>query len=142
MLFRSAELSDWVKQLLDSDNHLRQRLTSARNRRREVEVVGLYEETILEGKIDLLIENNDNTLTIIDFKSDRIAEKPDEVLLKKYSTQLDFYAFILERCSKRKVREQALYFIRNGLLITKTITESIVNDAEKNIRKYITESAK
>ncbi|HQC63418.1 MAG TPA: PD-(D/E)XK nuclease family protein, partial [Candidatus Marinimicrobia bacterium] len=118
------------------------RLTSARNRRREVEVVGLYEETILEGKIDLLIENNDNTLTIIDFKSDRIAEKPDEVLLKKYSTQLDFYAFILERCSKRKVREQALYFIRNGLLITKTITESIVNDAEKNIRKYITESAK
>jgi len=138
----SAELSDWVKQLLDSDNHLRQRLTSARNRRREVEVVGLYEETILEGKIDLLIENNDNTLTIIDFKSDRIAEKPDEVLLKKYSTQLDFYAFILERSSGRKVREQALYFIRNGLLITKTITESVLDEAEQNIRKYISELAK
>jgi len=138
----SAELSDWVKQLLDSDNHLRQRLTSARNRRREVEVVGLYGEMILEGKIDLLIENDDNTLTIIDFKSDRIAEKPDEVLLKKYSTQLDFYAFILERSSGRKVREQALYFIRNGLLITKTITESVLDEAEQNIRKYISELAK
>ena len=75
-------------------------------------------------------------------KSDRIAEKPDEVLLKKYSTQLDFYAFILERCSGRKVREQALYFIRNGLLITKTITESVLDEAEQNIRKYISELAK
>jgi len=137
----TAELTNWAKPLLASDNHLRQLLTSARNRRREVEVVGLYEETVLEGKIDLLIENSDNTLTIIDFKSDRIGVKPDEVLLKKYSAQLDFYAFILERCSKRKVREQALYFIRNGLLITKTITESVLDEAEQNIRKYIREFA-
>jgi len=134
------ELAIWAKQLLVSNNHLLERLNSARNMRREVEIIGLFNETILEGKIDLLIENNDNTFTIIDFKSDRIAAEPDGILLKKYTSQLDFYAFILERCSGQKVREQALYFIRNGLLITKKVSGSELDETETNIRRILTNS--
>jgi len=121
------------------DNYLHERLNTAKNIQREVEVVGLFNETILEGKIDLLIENSDRSLKIIDFKSDRIANEPDEILLKKYNSQLDFYAFILARCAQRKVREQALYFIRNGLLIAKQVTASDLDKTTANIRKFITD---
>ena len=112
-------------------------ILAAGNIKREVEVFGLYAATMLEGKIDLLLENEDGTLTIVDFKSDRIENRPDENLLKKYSTQLDFYGFILERCAQRKVKEHAVYFIRNGLLLTTTVTESLLNEAGESIRRFI-----
>lgn len=133
------EFSAWVERLQAEDNYLHERLNTAKNIQREVEVVGLFNETILEGKIDLLIENSDRSLKIIDFKSDRIANEPDEILLKKYNSQLDFYAFILARCAQRKVREQALYFIRNGLLIAKQVTASDLDKTTANIRKFITD---
>jgi len=134
-----SELAVWAQLLLSPDNRLQPLIKTAKSLRREVEVLGLLGETVLEGKIDLLLENNDGSLSIIDFKSDRIDAEPDPVLKKKYATQLDFYAFILERCAGQKVREHAVYFIRNGLLSITPINEAHLNSTETDIRRILTE---
>lgn len=134
-----SELAVWAQMLLSPDNRLQPLIKTAKSTRREVEVLGLFGETVLEGKIDLLLEYSDGSLSIIDFKSDRIDTEPDPVLMKKYATQLDFYAFILKRCAGQKVREHAVYFIRNGLLSITPINEAHLNATETDIRRILTD---
>jgi ATP-dependent exoDNAse (exonuclease V) beta subunit len=133
----SNEFSAWARMLLSPDNRLQPLIKSAKTIQREVEVMGLFGETVLEGKIDLLLENGDGSLSIIDFKSDQIDAEPDPVLMKKYATQLDFYAFILERCAGQKVREHAVYFIRTGLFAITPISAAHLNATAKNIREIL-----
>jgi hypothetical protein len=57
--------------------------------------------------------------------------------MKKYATQLDFYAFILERCAGQKVREHAVYFIRTGLFAITPISAAHLNATAKNIREIL-----
>ena len=43
----------------------------------------------------------------MDYKTDRVAEA--EELLKRYRTQLDYYAQALERLTHKKVKEKLIY---------------------------------
>jgi ATP-dependent exoDNAse (exonuclease V) beta subunit len=71
-----SELAVWAQLLLSPDNRLQPLIKTAKSLQREVEVLGLLGETVLEGKIDLLLENNDGSLSIIDFKSTGLTPNP------------------------------------------------------------------
>lgn len=49
------------------------------------------DDYILNGQIDLIRGNND-TVEIVDFKSEKIPEMDDE-MLKRYRRQLEIYAY-------------------------------------------------
>lgn len=73
------------------------------------------EGTLLQGSIDRLIFYPDGTLGIIDFKTDQIDEKNEEIMLKKaefYEEQCALYAIAAEELFGQPVKTVDLYFLR------------------------------
>ena len=64
------------------------------------------EDILVQGVIDVYFEEGDE-LVLMDYKTDRVAEA--EELLKRYRTQLDYYAQALERLTHKKVKEKLIY---------------------------------
>lgn len=67
----------------------------------------------LEGAVDLLIENEDGTLSIIDFKTDRVSGDDLLIRARGYEPQLGGYALILESLGF-EVRDAVLIFSEGG----------------------------
>ena len=76
----------------------------------EIDVSLVKSDYIIEGKIDL-IRGNDNTVEIVDFKSEK---KPDQNLMKdrleNYRRQLHIYAYLVEQRTGQKVSNMNLYY--------------------------------
>ncbi len=65
------------------------------------------EETVLiQGIIDVYYIR-DGKVTLLDYKTDRVAKKED--LIKRYQTQLDYYKEALERLTGQEVAEVLIY---------------------------------
>ena len=63
---------------------------------------------ILQGIIDAyFIENNE--IIILDYKTDRVKPGDEEKLIKRYTTQLHYYAKTLERLLKLPVKQKYIY---------------------------------
>ncbi len=131
-----AQLESWANTILTPENPLNKLILDSVEMKREVEVIGRLDDVIVEGKIDLLIKNNEGNYTIIDFKSDKIDDFPDEVLLEKYRAQLSLYALILKRWSKLSVVQHCIYFVRNGLMISTPISEDSIEQVECQLREF------
>jgi len=106
---------------------------------REVDVYGYFFDTLLEGKIDLLLKMADAQYIIVDFKSDQISEYPSKALAAKYNAQLDLYVLMLSRWSGCRVKQSCLYFIRNGLLIERKVTEDNLQLTERQLKHMISD---
>lgn len=76
----------------------------------EVEVSHVEEDYILTGKVDL-IEGENGTLEIVDFKAEK---KPDMALdkerIERYKRQLQIYAYIIEQKTGLSVSKLRLYY--------------------------------
>ncbi|MCK4716674.1 MAG: UvrD-helicase domain-containing protein [Candidatus Marinimicrobia bacterium] len=131
------QAKEWGGKLLHPDNKLYHLLNSAVQIEREIDIYAHLHDTLIEGKIDLLLRMEEDQYVIIDFKSDRIAEYPDDFLMTKYNAQLDLYALMLTRWSKLKVSKSCIYFIRNGLLIEQSINEDIIRRTEERLKLFI-----
>ena len=66
------------------------------------------ELVLIQGIIDAWMEETDG-LVLIDYKTDRVAPGQEEVLVKRYGVQLDYYKRALEQMVKKPVKEQILY---------------------------------
>lgn len=64
------------------------------------------EEVLVQGVIDVYFEEEDG-LVLMDYKTDRVSEA--EELVKRYHTQLEYYAQALERLTYKKVKEKLIY---------------------------------
>jgi ATP-dependent helicase/nuclease subunit A len=64
------------------------------------------EEVLVQGVIDVYFEEEDG-LVLMDYKTDRVSEA--EELVKRYHTQLEYYAQALERLTHKKVKEKLIY---------------------------------
>ena len=71
------------------------------------------EKILLQGVVDCAIIDADG-ITIIDFKTDRVAETPALVIAEKYRDQIKAYAKALERICDLPVKENILYFFDSG----------------------------
>lgn len=75
----------------------------------------ISDKVLVQGVIDLLILNEDNTATVVDFKMTR--EKNVDVLKNRYKTQLDIYKKAVTTILKIPVKAVLLVNIDNGTLI-------------------------
>ena len=68
---------------------------------------------LLQGIIDAYMENEDGSLSLIDYKTDGFyglsREEAEETLRKRYGIQLDLYRRALEQLLGKPVKEQLIY---------------------------------
>lgn len=67
------------------------------------------EKLLVQGVIDCFFENEDGTLTVLDYKTDRIREDDLDEFVERHRSQLSYYKDALERLTKRKVSKTVLY---------------------------------
>ena len=69
------------------------------------------EQVLLQGVVDCALLEEDG-ITILDFKTDKVAEDTLEDAVKRYTLQVQTYAEALSRIYERTVKEKYLYFLR------------------------------
>jgi len=75
----------------------------------EVDVSLVKSDYIIEGKIDL-IRGDDNSVEIVDFKSEKKPDKNSQDRLEHYRRQLHIYAYLVEQRTGQKVSKMNLYY--------------------------------
>ena len=68
------------------------------------------EKILLQGIIDLLIEEDDGFI-VVDYKA---SSARDDVLINRYRAQLELYAFCAEKMLNKKCKKKLIYKIFNG----------------------------
>ena len=70
------------------------------------------ERILIQGIIDVYFEEDDGVV-LLDYKTDRIPKGSagDEILIKRYKTQLDYYQKAIEQISGKKVKDRILYSV-------------------------------
>jgi ATP-dependent helicase/nuclease subunit A len=73
---------------------------------------GLEDEKILlQGVVDCAILDDDG-ITVIDFKTDRITEAELDLTVRNYTYQVEAYADALSRIFEKPIKRSCLYFFR------------------------------
>ena len=75
------------------------------------------EQVLLQGVVDAAILEEDG-LTVIDFKTDRVTKNSAAQRAETYRGQLETYHMALERIFERPVKEMVLYFLSVGKAVT------------------------
>ena len=81
----------------------------------------------IEGSVDLMVQHEDGSITIIDYKTDRVQGEFLEERARGYENQLAGYALVLEKMGM-KVRSAVLVFANGG--VGDTAREYVVEDLE------------
>jgi len=69
--------------------------------------------TLLRGNIDLAFHEEDGWV-IVDYKTDRPAERTSEQLVEKYAPQVKLYAEAWKECTGEEVAETGLFLVTTG----------------------------
>lgn len=69
----------------------------------------LEENVLVQGVIDLYYINSNNELVLVDFKTDYVEDRNEEILIDKYKVQLDLYKRALEQALNRTVNKVYIY---------------------------------
>jgi ATP-dependent helicase/nuclease subunit A len=94
----------------------------------EAWVAAEVEEGIeIEGSVDLMVQHEDGSITIIDYKTDRVQGEFLEERARGYENQLAGYALVLEKMGM-KVRSAVLVFANGGA--GDTAREYVIDDLE------------
>ena len=131
------QFSGWGQKFIQPENELLKYIQDASQIFQEVDIHAWMFETLVEGKIDLLLKTKTDQYIVVDFKSDHIKDYPEKATMIKYNAQLDLYALMLSRWSKLDVAKTCLYFIRTGLLIEQECTPDTINKTENQLQKFI-----
>jgi ATP-dependent helicase/nuclease subunit A len=78
---------------------------------REVPFVLPADEDFVTGTLDVLVEESDGTLSIVDWKTDRIGRTPGETAKERYRTQASTYAWAAAEITGKTVREVRFVFL-------------------------------
>lgn len=124
---------------------------NAKKLKKETELVIYDDELGLAGTIDLVIHNEDGTITLVDWKTNKEIKRegytkkdmafcPIETLTNsnynKYTLQLSVYAYMMER-KGYKVKNLILLHLKDNAMVSYTIeylketVEAILNDYKK-----------
>ena len=69
---------------------------------------------LLQGVVDCFFAEADGSLTVVDFKTDRVSGAEVARRAEEYCTQLETYSAALERVLERPVGRRILYFLHPG----------------------------
>jgi ATP-dependent exoDNAse (exonuclease V) beta subunit len=82
----------------------------------------------IEGSVDLMVQHEDGSITIIDYKTDRVQGELLEERARGYENQLAGYALVIEKMGM-KVRNAVLVFANGGA--GDTAREYVIEDLEQ-----------
>ena len=71
---------------------------------------GREEEVLLQGVIDAWFEGEDGTITVVDFKSDRVRPGGERAQAEEYRPQLAAYSLALSAILGKPINRQVLWF--------------------------------
>ncbi len=72
-------------------------------------------EVLVQGVIDAFFENPDGTLTLLDFKTDRVKkEGGEEILISRHGDQLRLYSKAVEKLTEKKVSSLLIWSFSLG----------------------------
>lgn len=74
------------------------------------------EKILFQGVIDLFFETEDG-ITILDFKTDNIKSAPPPELIRRYGTQINGYAYALNKIEGLNVTRKLLCFLTSNLTV-------------------------
>lgn len=74
------------------------------------------EQVLLQGVVDCALLEEDG-ITVVDFKTDRVTEETLDQTVERYRSQVETYAAALARIYERPVKETYLYFFRLRRLV-------------------------
>lgn len=80
---------------------------------REIGVGESKELVLVQGIIDAWMEEEDG-LVLVDYKTDRVEQGGESILIRRYQTQLDYYKRSLEQITGKPVKEKILYSLSLG----------------------------
>jgi len=95
------------------------RVRQAKRFFREVPFSVFLREKIMEGKIDLLFEEDEGWV-IVDYKTDEVSGVALDERFEAYREQGIWYARAVEKVTRRAVKEVAFFFVRTGEIRTLT----------------------
>ena len=102
----------------------------------EVQIGLVKTDYILNGVVDL-IEGNEKTVEIVDFKSEK---KPDifseSEKLERYKKQLQIYAYLIEQKTGKKVSKMHLYYTAENTGIPTISFDNKKEDIESTIKEF------
>jgi ATP-dependent helicase/nuclease subunit A len=84
---------------------------SARGLRREVPFLVPSGLDYVSGTFDALFEDDDGTITIVDWKTERIGDEPGQAAKERHRGQAAVYAWAAAVASGRRVREVRIVFL-------------------------------
>ena len=69
------------------------------------------EKILVQGLVDMIFENADGTITLLDYKTDRMNDNDWEIssFIERHRTQLQYYKIAVERITGKKVTDMILY---------------------------------
>ena len=126
---REAEIARLARVALES-NTVKRAVASGR-RWREVPVGALVGETVLEGFIDLLFEE-EGALVVVDYKTDSL-ETEEETAARSahYRIQTGAYVLALQEATGRSVKEVILLFLQPAQEVVLTDVPALVLEAKQ-----------
>lgn len=101
-----------VKAYLESD--FVKRVKASKGVYRETPFVLKMDGQLVQGIIDLYFEEEDG-LVLVDYKTDRLAGRPEEDLVMKYAPQLEIYEKALVKLTQKTVKEKYIYFMDQNI---------------------------
>ena len=81
------------------------------------EAAGEGDTVLLQGVVDCCFAEADGSLTVVDFKTDRVFGADVRPRAEEYRPQLETYSAALERILERRVGKRVLYFLRPGEVV-------------------------
>ena len=75
------------------------------------------EQILLQGVVDCALIEEDG-ITVVDFKTDRVTEETVLSRAQHYAPQVEAYANALARIFERPVKEKLLYFFKLGKTVS------------------------
>lgn len=75
---------------------------------RDMDVGDSDELILVQGIIDAYMEE-EGSLVLVDYKTDRISPGEEQVLIDRYRAQMDYYKRALEQMTGKKVKEKVIY---------------------------------
>ena len=69
------------------------------------------EKILVQGVVDMLFENSDGSITLLDYKTDRLSDSKEDIdaFISRHRTQLKYYKLAAERITGKKVSDTVLY---------------------------------
>ena len=110
------------------------RARAARRALREVPFALRQDNVVIEGFIDLLIEDADGNLEIVDWKTDGISDAELPGRLQEYTLQAGLYVLGLEAAIERPISKVTFVFVSRGREATHDEPSALAAAAREELR--------